>query len=621
MPRSEKQLLENYKACYNHISKLLEQQFRQKGLEFDKTRTDSKDLIYTVLGHHQVAGQLSAAKYRRDKMETIIIDCINEVYKLFYPDVKRRGFVSIDAIQWDLQELISDAEEPVLEPDSTAFAGRSNPPSQLTAGIWSFKGDEVKNHQMLSLGDENKNRQRLQKCQTDTPVLYRRYLQEIIKRCPWINETKLSGLLGSMEKLDSQKIKAKLKLTMELYPDGNIANTAELDASQKLSAAEIINCYKNVYLGLDSGFPKYFLQRDAEYRSKIIIRFLVNNILKKDVQSVYQEIDDTFFIRHKVLNIFRYFNYSANRTLMNAFPREIRPWLSTKIPLKYWKNKENRAAAVRWLVEQKLNCDLRNLKKSKLKRAHFYENGLSFLFNRYYNSVAKALAEAYPHLHPWQLGNVPLKFWTDEKAAMAIRWIVQQKNWNKDTLPDKIKKKEFSSSTFSEYGLTTLFNRKFNKNFFAVLNCAWPGEFNLWEVGRVKAAFWQKRKNIFHISAWVAKQEGIEKKAIAKALKQKELDIEVLKKHSFGAALHKICQGKVERLFAPFIWQEHEKNMTAYRNLQRIKQFIEKEKIKNNLRNLLLYGLFVGFVRRSNNEYAFRLERIARRMQRNMHTG
>ena len=118
--------------------------------------------------------------------------------------------------------------------------------------------------------------------QADTLLLYRRYLQKIIKRCPWINETKLSGLLGSVAKSDLQKIKAKLKLVVELYPDGNIVDTSNLDASQKLSAAEIINCYKNVYLGLDSGFPKYFLQRDAEYRSKIIIRFLVNNILKNN---------------------------------------------------------------------------------------------------------------------------------------------------------------------------------------------------------------------------------------------------------------------------------------------------------------------------------------------------
>ena len=164
-----------------------------------------------------------------------------------------------------------------------------------------------------------------------------------------------------------------------------------------------------------------------------------------------------------------------------------------------------------------------------------------------------------------------------------------------------------------------MFNKKFNKNFFAVLNCAWPGKFNIWETGKVKASFWKLRKNLFNISAWIAKQEGIEKHSIAKAIRKKELEIQVLKKHSFGAALNRICRGKVEKLFAPFFWHEHEKDMTAYRNLNRLKQYIEKEKIKSSLRNLLLYGLFMGFVRRGNNEYAFRLERIARRMQRNMY--
>ena len=64
----------------------------------------------------------------------------------------------------------------------------------------------------------------------------------------------------------------------------------------------------------------------------------------------------------------------------------------------------------------------KTLYKANINRNDFASNGLSFLFNKYYNSVSAALAEAYPEKFPWEFGNIQLSFWTDENSKQAIHW-------------------------------------------------------------------------------------------------------------------------------------------------------------------------------------------------------
>ena len=135
---------------------------------------------------------------------------------------------------------------------------------------------------------------------------------------------------------------------------------SKIDVSQNLDESVIINCYKNVYLGIENTFPLLFLQKNAHRRAAILTRFLIEEILEINPHDVLEKEDETFFIRHKLQNVYRLFNYSVNRTLGNTYPELIHPWLSSRTPENYWEIETNRINAIQWLVEEKMQISSKN---------------------------------------------------------------------------------------------------------------------------------------------------------------------------------------------------------------------------------------------------------------------
>ena len=193
-----------------------------------------------------------------------------------------------------------------------------------------------------------------------------------------------------------------------------------------------------------------------------------------------------------------------------------------------------------------------------LKRKDFSANGLSYLFNTYYNSASKAIAETYPHLRPWQIGKIPADVWTDETAAEAIRWMLQEKSWQEDDIPQHIQCGNLNRKTFSKFGLATLFEKRFGKNLFRAIDAAWPGRFEIWEIGNVPRSYWEDQTNVYRASSWIAGREGFDDREIVAAVRQNELVWQRLQKYSIGNALKKLSSGRLERLFAPFFVKESE---------------------------------------------------------------
>ncbi len=81
------------------------------------------------------------------------------------------------------------------------------------------------------------------------------------------------------------------------------------------------------------------------------------------------------------------------------------------------------------MIETRLSIDIQNCNKLRISKTDFSKYGLSYLFNTFYNSVSKALQETYPWIMPWQTGNIPPNYWSDENSTMAIKWLVAKLGW------------------------------------------------------------------------------------------------------------------------------------------------------------------------------------------------
>jgi len=555
---TQKQISENYKKCFLFTSELLKKEFHKRGHEFSENNSQSIDLIQSVIGHDLIVNLIQNEYFSPESYTISINHAISEVKKILFPDTRKKRFLSLDDEQYEF--LINDLS---YDTNKTETGDGDN----RIERIYSFLSPDVQYYFENILLSKNPS------------------LVNSIIRLPKAK---------SEFQLFIQKLEQKLILFKKFYPNGDIDLSANIDNQNVMTKKQIIDSYLYVYLGINKFFPPNFLQKNAKKRAAIITRFLIEKILESTPGKILSQNDELFFIKHKLQNVYRYFNYSFNRVLGNAYPDIIHPWLNSRAGEDYWIEKENRIHAIRWLVEEKLNINPSTcFTKISIARTAFAENGLSYLFNTYYNSVSSALREAYPEKEPWELGNVALKYWTDENASRAIKWLIQQQKWNIQDLPEKIRSKELNRKTFSEYGLATLFEKKFNKNFYNTISTAFPGQFEPWELGKVSSKYWYHPSNILHASKWIAQQEGINENQIVQSIYCKQLTASALKKYSIGQVLKKISNGRIDKLFDSLFWKEHRIYLEEQKILRKIRNQKTRQTNFSVLRTLL-YGLFAG---------------------------
>lgn len=577
------QISENYEQCYRRTAQLIGQHSRGRGYDLDPDAQEFVDLCQSVVGHESVVLLLQMQEFSTAGYDPLLLAVIDEVKRLFFPDTAKRRFLALDAL---------DAE--VLQCEPEVFAEAEETPEGEEALI-------------------------LESLESLLPDADYHYLRTVVFPAVPDWQRELHYWITSRAFVSApshrQELLERIALLRRFYPDGNIPVTAGLDASADLSTADIIAAFLNVYIGIERSFPVNFLQHEGEARARILIRFLVESILQTTPEAILDGKEETFFIRHKLQNVYRFFNYSTNRALRNAYPEEIPPWLHSRSSAHYWEDAANRIEAVRWLMEVRLKLSPDSFYRHNISKSVFSRHGLSYMFNQYYNSVSRALAEAYPQLEPWELGKVPYDYWTDERTAQAIRWMVAKKGWAVESLPEKVRARELNRKTFSEFGLATLFEKKFSKNIYRAISAAWPGRFQPWELGKVSSDYWTRQGNIYQASMWIAEKEGLEVHQIPPAIRRRDFTEKALKKYSIGAVLKKLCQGKLERIFAPLFWKEHKTYLEEHKLLRKIAA-LKNSQPKSNLFELLLYGFFMAEVQRNTSQNNQRYDRIARRIQR-----
>lgn len=121
--------------------------------------------------------------------------------------------------------------------------------------------------------------------------------------------------------------------------------------------------------------------------------------------------------------------------LTNLFP-ELVPWqMGSRVPQGFWQGapgREHAQAATRWLLEQVgLAQEPPPTIAALLDLGTFEQWGLGGMIHIVYGrSPFAALADLFPELVPWQMGNgVPQGFWRGEegrhRAQTATRWLLE----------------------------------------------------------------------------------------------------------------------------------------------------------------------------------------------------
>ena len=559
----------------------------------DGSGMDITDWAQSVFGTERLVRLIETEPFSEKIYAPVIREEIERLAKTWYPDVGKRHIVSINKLEDEFDVHVADDEAP------------SSPLATVSA-------DQVLD--FLS--------SRLTSAQLE-------YLRRILKNSfgedrdfSW-NE-RIFRLLAESESY----LQSNIDRMMAMYPDGPPLQE-HLHAGQTFSDEQIITCYKNVFLGINARFPIHFLTTDGNRRAAILTQFAVEHILKTRPLDALQEYTARDFSAIGLRNVARFFNYSLNRIIRNAYPDLVMPWEMAHVEDGFWTEEKNRTMAIRWLIEEKLGIAKTDIPKAlrddRVTKSSFTQNGLSYMFVQYYKSVSRCIGAAYPEFMPWELGSVPNAFWQGEEGRQnvvkAIHWLMRRMQIIPAEIPERIKDKTINRELFSRFGLATVFERIFKKNMFQVFETAYPGRFEIWEIGKVATDYWEDLLHAYRASLWIAKKEGIPENGIHAALRSGMLSRESFAKYGLGSMLKRTFDNNLRKAYLPYILPDADtreqlmKDITLLQLIKRQLRLFDEQPILIRIVRYMFYRFAQNSVERT---YRRIYERLRKRTQRRL---
>ena len=534
MKLSTQEVTHNYYSGYQLALDIIKQKHEKMGYGTILGSSESIDLAQSVFGCERLVHLIQTEKFDQQTYSRVITEEVEKLSKELFPDVGKRRFVSLDKLHDAYNVEFEQAEETSSADALSQFEILDYLKNKLSPERFDYLQHIFQNQKS-----------------TDREFVWNEKIYRLIDQ--------------SLEYLET-----KIDQMHRMYPDGIPFLQDQIDVRQSLSDEEIIGCYKNVYLGIYNKFPMNFLSHESVTRCAVLTRFAVETILQKKPLEVLKGKTCSELSQIGLTSVVRYFNYSLNRVIRNAYPKILMPWEMAHVEDGFWNDENNRRMAIRWLMEEKLGIPKADipaaLRENKVTKKTFVDNGLSYLFVQHYKSVSRCVGSAYPELMPWELGSVPNSFWLGEEGRgniiRAVRWMVKQLTISPFDIPEKIKDKTITRETFSRFGLATVFERIYKKNMHRIFNAAYPDHFEVWEIGKVPIEYWDNMLHAYRASLWVSRKEGFDEKALKQAIDSRSLRKESFSKYGLSNMLKKCFDNDLTKAFLPYILPERQDRET-----------------------------------------------------------
>ncbi len=226
------------------------------------------------------------------------------------------------------------------------------------------------------------------------------------------------------------------------------------------------------------------------------IRFLVEKVLGKNPR----DVTNGDFRSNKLGGLLcSYYNNSPYVAISDAYPElDIKPWEMTMTPQGFYREKENRVTATKWLVE------MLGKNPSDMTKEDFNSNRLGGLLSYYYNdSPYAAVREAYPEqvIKPWEMTVTPNGFYDRETVRVeAVRWLIEK--LGKDL-------RDMTKEDFNSNRLGGLLNHYYNGSPYAAVREAYPEQvIKPWEMTVTPMGFYEGMENRIAATKWLVERLG-----------------------------------------------------------------------------------------------------------------
>jgi hypothetical protein len=284
---------------------------------------------------------------------------------------------------------------------------------------------------------------------------------------------------------------------------GKTVKTSSAKREYNLKIDTDVEVYKLVLDGSLPKFPNHFWKNPGITQTcREITRYLLEERLGWDEEGIKNNLSQKTFIDNKLNGMLqKVFDSSPFLALDNAYPGRFKEWELKNTPVSFW-TKENCYKAVEWLIEEKLKLSKEQIKEQYSKE-FLIKHGLSTVI-----SVLKGqspydiINKLYPgQFKPWEFVQTPIGYWNGKTIAEAFKWFVEEKmRWNEEDIKNRLTVDILETNGLS--GLAAYMTKQ-NIGLFDLVDMAYPGRFNEWDLLRVNK--WTKEKAI-QATRWLVEE-------------------------------------------------------------------------------------------------------------------
>lgn len=248
-----------------------------------------------------------------------------------------------------------------------------------------------------------------------------------------------------------------------------------------------VECYQIVMSGIKKSLPNGFWDKES---AKILVRYLVLELKSwKTREQICKNLCIDTVREAGMSSAAKQFNCCLIELVEYCFPEfKIQPWELSCAPNGFWKDKNNCAKFLRWLVKkEKLYGRKKFLKAMNAKTFYKYGVGKAFMrMGGIYNLVNFTYPGEYKY---WELPR--LSKITEQTVRDATKWMIEEKyKWTFEEVCENITAKSFYDA---ELGSILCHGAKHSP--FQALEITYPGVYKLEDLKRGKEhPFREKQK-------------------------------------------------------------------------------------------------------------------------------
>jgi hypothetical protein len=197
--------------------------------------------------------------------------------------------------------------------------------------------------------------------------------------------------------------------------------------------------------------PNDYWQREKGRENAIAAtKWLIEDKLKWTEHDIIENLNQEVFVKNNLLGMLKKaFNCSMFEAIDATYSGKFKKWqIGDHVKNDYW-NKDEGIIAVKWLIEDKLKWNDKDIKEN-YSRQIYRDNNLYGMIQRCFNSSPfEAINSTYPNrFKEWELPHVPRGFWNSkENCINAATWLIEEKlEMDITTAKQKLSYKHFNAN-------------------------------------------------------------------------------------------------------------------------------------------------------------------------------